>query len=109
MSLNRLCILFLKVQQSIDDYLIRIKEFVDKLAIVSVVINDEDIHLYTLNALSPKFNSVKTSIRTRSEYVTLDKLHALLKSESKFIEQLKKSLSSSINPTTMFARGSNPN
>lgn len=40
--------------------------------------------------------------------MTLDELHALLKSESKFIEQQNKALTSSVNPTAMFSRGSNP-
>lgn len=37
--------------ESIDDYLIRIKELVDKLATVSIVIDNEDLLLYTLNGL----------------------------------------------------------
>lgn len=37
--------------ESIDDYLIRIKEIVNKLATISVVIDDEDVLLYTFNGL----------------------------------------------------------
>lgn len=95
--------------ESIDDYLVRIKDLVDKLATVSVTIDDEDILLYTLNGLPTEYNSFRTSIRTRSESVTLDELHALLKSEAKFIEEQSKSPSAVFNPTAMFACGSGMN
>lgn len=64
--------------ESVDDYLIRIKEIVDKLATVAVKIDDEDVLLYTLNGLPVEYNSFRTSIRTRRESVSLDELHALL-------------------------------
>lgn len=49
--------------ESIDDYLLQIKELVEKLASVFVKINDEDL-LYMLNGFSSEYNSFRTSIRT---------------------------------------------
>lgn len=88
--------------ESIDDYLIRIKELVDKLAIVSVVIDDEDLLLYTLNDLPYEYNSFCTSVRTRGGTLTLDELRTLLKFEAKFLEQQTKS-TIPFNPTAMFS------
>lgn len=94
----------------IEDYLLRIKEILDKLANVVVVIDDEDVPLYTLIGLPSEYNAFRTSIWTCSETVTLEELHALLKSKVKFLDQQHKT-SSPFNPiiivSTLGRGGSN--
>ncbi|XP_022157455.1 uncharacterized protein LOC111024149 [Momordica charantia] len=70
-----------KVGECIDDYVKRIKEVKDKLTNVSVVVDDEDLLIYTLNGLPSAYNVFRTSMRTRSQSVTFDELHVLMKSE----------------------------
>lgn len=90
--------------KSVDDYLIRIKEIVDKLATFYVTIDNDDVLFYTLNGLPAEFNSFRTSIRMQSESVTLDELHSLLKSEAKLIEQQNKAIVNPFfNPISMYA------
>lgn len=94
--------------ESIDDYLIQIKESVDNLTTISIMIDDEDVLLYMMNGLPTEYKSFHTSIPTHSEYVALDELHTLLKSEAKFIEQQNKAIYvPAFNLIVMFVRGSN--
>nr|ADN33871.1 retrotransposon protein [Cucumis melo subsp. melo] len=66
---------------SIDQYTSRIKALVDKLAVASVSLEDEEILVHTLNGLPAAFNTFHTSIRTRSGNISLEELHTLLISE----------------------------
>lgn len=54
------------------------KSIVDTLATVSSPLEEEDIILYILNGLPSHFNSFKTTIRTRSETITVSELQELL-------------------------------
>ncbi|KAF8397212.1 hypothetical protein HHK36_016120 [Tetracentron sinense] len=64
----------------------KIKAIRDKLAIVFVHIDDEDMLLYTLKGLSSEYNGFKSAIHTRSEPLSLEELHALLSVEEQAIE-----------------------
>ncbi|KAF8397297.1 hypothetical protein HHK36_016210 [Tetracentron sinense] len=64
----------------------KIKAIRDKLAIVSVHIDDEDMLLHTLKGLSSEYNGFKSAIRTKSEPLSLEELHALLRAEEEAIE-----------------------
>lgn len=70
-----------KSDESIDAYIKRIKEIKDKLANVSTAVNEEDLIIYALNGLPSEFNTFRTSMRTRSQPVTFEELHDLLRSE----------------------------
>lgn len=60
--------------ESIEDYLVRTKYLVDKLATFSVIIDDAYVFLYTLNGFPCEYNSFCISVRTRKETVPLDEL-----------------------------------
>ncbi|KAA0057164.1 beta-glucosidase 18-like [Cucumis melo var. makuwa] len=66
---------------SIDQYTSRIKALVDKLVAASVSLEDEEILVHTFNGLPTAFNAFRTSIRTRSDNISLEELHTLLISE----------------------------
>lgn len=75
---------------TIDLYIQRIKEFKDKLANVSVIIDDEDFIIYALNDLLPEFNTFRTSMRTRSQTLSFVELHVLLVSEESALNKQAK-------------------
>lgn len=84
--------------------LVNPSKLIDKLATVFVHVDDEYVLLYTLNGLPSEYNPFRTSIRTHHDTVPLDELHALLRYESKFIEQQAKAVSGAhvFNPTVMY-------
>lgn len=92
-----------KADESIDSYIKRIKEIKDKLANVSSVVNNEDLLIYALNGLSVEYNTFRTSMRTRSQSVSFEELHVLLKSEEYAIEKQSKREDLVVQPTAMYA------
>lgn len=79
-----------KRSDSIDEYLQKMKNIRDKLTVANSYVDDEDMLLYVLNGLPPEFNSLRTSIGLRSEPISLEELHAILKS----VEQMNESQNS---------------
>ena len=73
-----------------EAYLFKIKEIVNQLALASVIINDEDLVLLTPNGLTDEFDAFTTSIRSRSEPITMDELSSLLCSEAIHMESKTK-------------------
>lgn len=71
-----------KGSRSMEDYLKQIKEISDQLAIASCPIQDEDLVFHILHGLPSSYDAFNTSIRTRSESITVDELTSLLCSES---------------------------
>lgn len=92
-----------KSDETIDSYVKRIKEIKDKLTNVSSTVNDEDIVIYALNGLPTEYNIFRTSMRTRSQSVTFDELHVLMKSEESAIAKQSKSENVILQPTAMYA------
>ncbi|CAL5421732.1 unnamed protein product [Camellia sinensis] len=76
-------------------YLQEIKDLVDQLALACSPICDEDLILLVLNGLPEEYNALKTTIRAKSEVLTMDELCALLCYESIHVEHCHKSGSSS--------------
>lgn len=52
--------------KTVDKYVSRIKEIIDKLAVVSLHFDEEEILIHILNGLSTDFNAFHTSIRMRN-------------------------------------------
>lgn len=50
----------------------------DSLAVVSSPVDVDDPVLYTLNGFLTEYNSIKTSIRTRTLAISIEELHVLL-------------------------------
>ncbi|KAA8518236.1 hypothetical protein F0562_015710 [Nyssa sinensis] len=97
-----------KGKDSIDLYIQKIKQARDSLASVSVLIEDEDILIYVLNGLPQEYNAFKTSIRTRSEHITLEEVYAMLKIEEQTIESVHKQNHTSPFPGAMMASNYRP-
>ncbi|KAL5731822.1 hypothetical protein ACHQM5_004515 [Ranunculus cassubicifolius] len=70
-----------KGDQSIEDYFKSVKEISDLLAAAGSIVDDGDLLVYILNGLPAEFDAFSTSIRVRSDDVTIDELHALLINE----------------------------
>ena len=69
-----------------EDYLHKFKVLADQLALASSSVDDEDLVLLILNGLPEEYNAFKTTIRARSDPITVDQLCSLLCSESIHIE-----------------------
>lgn len=63
---------------TISEYLQFIKHLFDSLDAVSSPVDVDDLVLYTLNGFPTEYNSIKTSIRTRSSTISIEELHVLL-------------------------------
>ncbi|KAL5727823.1 hypothetical protein ACHQM5_000970 [Ranunculus cassubicifolius] len=81
-----------KGDKSITEYLNSVKEISDLLAASGSIVNDGDLLVYILNGLPAEYDSFSTSIRVRSEDVTIDELHALLINEELVILSRNKQL-----------------
>ncbi|GMY32382.1 cytokinin riboside 5'-monophosphate phosphoribohydrolase log1, partial [Fagus crenata] len=85
-SVSRSNILNLKkqlhdVKKNIDtvtQYLQRIKESRDKLAIVGTIVDDEDLLHIVLKGLPSEYESFSTAMLTKSEPVSFEELHVLM-------------------------------
>ncbi|KAA8546566.1 hypothetical protein F0562_002695 [Nyssa sinensis] len=64
-----------KGNNSIDSYIQKIKEIKDKLHFVLEKIEDEDLLICTLNGLPQNYDAFATSIRNRSDPITLEEPH----------------------------------
>ncbi|KAA8534445.1 hypothetical protein F0562_031962 [Nyssa sinensis] len=98
-----------KGKDSIDLYIQKIKQARDSLAFVSILIEDKDILIYVLNGLPQEYYAFKTSIRTRSEKITLKEVYAMLKIEEQTIESVHKQNHTSPFPGAMMASNYRPN
>ncbi|XP_022159298.1 uncharacterized protein LOC111025709 [Momordica charantia] len=104
-----------KPGESIDLYMQRIKELKDKLANVSVLVDNEDLLIYTLNGLPPEFNAFCTSMCTRSQSVSFEELYVLLVYEEAAIDKQTKHDEVFVQSSTLLAnmatkgQNSNPN
>ncbi|KAA8521637.1 hypothetical protein F0562_012310 [Nyssa sinensis] len=90
-----------KGNSSIDSYIQKIKEIRDKMHSVSMKIEDEDLLICTLNGLPQNYDAFATSIRTRSDPITFEKLHVLLKAKENSKKRHNKQNQNSFVPTTM--------
>lgn len=95
-STNRLNVVGLKTElqsvvkqseENVDSYFQRINAIVNKLAAVSIDVEQEDLVIYTVNGLPTAYDMFKTSLRTRSSPVTFEELHILLRNEEKTINK----------------------
>ncbi|CAL5431419.1 unnamed protein product [Camellia sinensis] len=79
-----------KASNSMEDYLSQIKVIADQLSLAGSAIDDEDLVLLTLNGLPSEYNAFKTTIRARSESVSMEVLSSLLCSEAIHVESAAK-------------------
>ncbi|KAK9987049.1 hypothetical protein SO802_032000 [Lithocarpus litseifolius] len=72
---------------SIDGYFQKIKQARDRLAAVSVFVDDEELLHIILDGLLSNYDSFSSSIRTRSEVLLVEELNALLNAEERVIKK----------------------
>jgi len=70
-----------KGSDSIDVYFQKIKQIRDKLATVSNVLDDEDLLYVALDGLPLEYDSFSSTIRTRSDVISVEELNTLLNAE----------------------------
>lgn len=70
---------FLKREnQSIQEYLHKVKSLADEIAQINHPISDDDLTLYVLHGLGPDFREIAAPIRAREYSLTFEELHDLL-------------------------------
>ena len=88
-----------KGSDSIDSYFQKIKQSCDKLAAVSVFLDDEELLHIALDGLPSKYDSFSYAIRTRSDVLFVEELNTLLNSEERVIK--KRSKANAVNPNSV--------
>jgi hypothetical protein len=78
-----------KSSDCISKYLQRIKEAKDKLSSVGVQIDDEEVLHIVLIGLPAEYHSFSASMRTKSESVSFEELHALLSTEEDLLRNIQ--------------------
>ena len=84
---------------SIDSYFQKIKQTHDKLAVVSVFLDDEEFLHMALDGLPSEYDSFNSAIRTRSDVLPIEELNTLLNSEERVIK--KRSKAFAVDPNSM--------
>lgn len=92
-----------KGTKSMEDYLKQIKDLADQLAMASSPIHDEDLVFHVLHGLPEAYDAFKTSIRTRSEPISVDELTSLLCSEAIHIDAHSKGSNRPSDLTVVFS------
>ena len=72
---------------TIDAYFQKIKQIRDKLAVVSVFLDDEELLHIALDGLPLAFNSFSSAIRTRSDVLSVEELNTLLNAKERAIKK----------------------
>ena len=72
---------------SIDVYFQRVTQIRDKLAIVSVILDDEELLHVALDGLPSEYASFSSFIGTRSDILLVEELNTLLNAEERAIKK----------------------
>ena len=70
-----------------DSFFPGIKEIRDKLGVVAICVDEEELIHLALEALPPKYNTFRSAIRTRNDILTLEELNTLLNAKEKSIKK----------------------
>nr|POF09221.1 hypothetical protein CFP56_18094 [Quercus suber] len=76
-----------KGTDTIDAYFQKIKQIRDRLAAVSVFLDDEELLHIALDGLPSEFDSFSSAIRTRSDVLSVEELNTLLNAEERAIKK----------------------
>nr|XP_023903387.1 uncharacterized protein LOC112015238 [Quercus suber] len=79
-----------KGSDSINNYFQKIKQTRDKLAVVSVFLDDEELLHIAFDGLSSEYDSFSSAIRTHSDVLSIEELNTLLNSEERVIKKRSK-------------------
>ena len=76
-----------KGTDSIDGYFQKIKQIYDRLATVSVILDDEELFHVALDGLPSEYDSFSFAIRTHSDVLSVEELNTLLNAEERVIKK----------------------
>ena len=76
-----------KGNESIDGYFQKTKQARDRLATVSVFVDDKELLHIVLDGLPSTYDSFSSAIRTRSDVLSVEELNALLNAEERVIKK----------------------
>ena len=76
-----------KGTDTIDGYFQKIKQIRDKLVVVSVVLDDEELLHIAPDGLPSEYDSFSSAIRTRSDVLSVEELNTLLNAEERVIKK----------------------
>ena len=76
-----------KGSDSMHVYFQKIKQIQDRLAAVSVVLDDEDLLHVALDGLPLEYDSFSSAIRTRSDVISIEEINILLNAEERAIRK----------------------
>ncbi|KAM1006729.1 hypothetical protein FF1_003391 [Malus domestica] len=95
---------------SITDYVDKLTNFADQLALAGKPIDDDDLMELILNGVGPAFESIVTSVQARENPMSLDDMVALLLSAESRMDDYNTTFSPDHTTTALFApSGSTPN
>ncbi|RVW31518.1 Retrovirus-related Pol polyprotein from transposon RE2 [Vitis vinifera] len=80
MQLNEDLTLSTHGTRTVTEFLHRINVIVDELAIIDHPVSNDDLTLYILNGLGPKFREIAAPIRARETSLKFEEIHDLLRS-----------------------------
>ena len=73
--------------ESMDVYLQKIKVVRDKLLVVGVIVDDEELVHITLKGLPKEYNAFRSAIRTRSTLLSFDELSIMLNAKEESLNE----------------------
>ena len=76
-----------KGSESMNSFFQRVKEIRDKLGVVAVCVDEEELIYLAFEALPPEYNAFCFAIQTSSDVVTLEELNTLLNAEERSIKK----------------------
>nr|POE68530.1 hypothetical protein CFP56_47928 [Quercus suber] len=91
--------------ESMDSFFQRIKEVRDKLGVVAVCVDEEELIHLALEALPSEFDAFCSAIRTRNNVLTIKELNTLLNADERLIK--KRSNHAVLRDSASFAMATN--
>ena len=76
-----------KGTDTIDGYFQKSKQIRDKLTVISVFLDDEELFHIVLDGLPSEYDSFSSAIRTRSDVFSVEELNTLLNVEERVIKK----------------------
>ena len=76
-----------KGTDTIDGYFQKSKQIRDKLIVISVFLDDEELFHIVLDGLPSEYDSFSSAIRTRSDVFSVEELNTLLNVEERVIKK----------------------
>ena len=76
-----------KGTDTIDGYFQKSKQIRDKLTVISVFLDDEELFHIVLDGLPSEYDSFSSTIRTRSDVFSVEELNTLLNVEERVIKK----------------------